>query len=160
MNTKSRSCSLGIEDSKRLEITKALSHYLADTYTLYLKTQNYHWNVEGTLFTSLHLMFEGQYTALAGAVDTIAERIRALGELTPGSFSEFLTLASIPEAKGHPEALDMVRDLLQGHESLICAARKIIETADAANDASTSDMLTTLLEDHEKTAWMLRAVAA
>lgn len=160
MDTKPCSCSIGIEDKKRLEITKALSHYLADTYSLYLKTQNYHWNVEGPMFRSLHLMFEEQYTALAGAIDTIAERIRSLGELAPGSFSEFQKLASIPEAKGHPAAMDMVKDLISGHEAAICSARKIIEMADGANDASTSDMLTTLMEGHEKNAWMLRAVAS
>lgn len=151
-------CSIGIDDKKRVEIAQALSKYLASVYTLYVKTQNYHWNVEGQMFRSLHLMFEEQYNDLAGAVDEIAERIRSLGEYAPGSFVEFSKLSSIEEATGRVDALDMVKDLVNGHESVICEGRKIIEMADEANDASTSDMLTTRMDIHEKNAWMLRSV--
>jgi starvation-inducible DNA-binding protein len=148
---------LGMDDKQRRAIAAGLSKLLADTYTLYLKTHNFHWNVTGPQFNSLHLMFEGQYTELALAVDLIAERIRALGEPAPGSYSAFAKLASISEAEGNPSATDMVRILADDQLAVVRTARSVFPLADAANDEPTADLLTQRMQVHEKTAWMLRA---
>jgi len=151
---------IGISDKERKKIAQGLSHLLADTYTLYLKTHNFHWNVTGPMFNTLHLMFEGQYTELALAVDMIAERIRALGEPAPGTYKEFAKLSSIPEADGVPSAEDMIRQLVEGQEAVVRTARAIFPSTDAANDEPTADLLTQRMQIHEKTAWMLRAMLA
>ena len=150
----------GIPDTARKEIAEGLSGLLADTYTLYLKTHGYHWNVTGPMFRSLHLMFEEEYVELRDAVDQIAERIRALGFFAPGSYSEFAKLTTIPEDEGTPEALDMVRRLVEGHEAVIRTARNLVDTAEAGRDVATADLATERLQVHEKTAWMLRATAS
>lgn len=149
---------IGIPEAKRKAIAKGLSTLLADTYTLYLKTHNFHWNVTGPMFNTLHLMFEGQYNEMALAVDLIAERIRALGVYAPGSYSAFAKLTSIKEAEDVPKAEDMIRQLVLGHETVAATARKLVETADAANDQPTLDLLTQRMQLHEKTAWMLRSL--
>ncbi len=151
---------IGIDKAARKEICGQLGHLLADSYTLYLKTQNYHWNVTGPMFRTLHLMFEGQYIELRDAVDEIAERVRALGHPAPGSFKEFSRLTTIPEGEGAPEALEMVRNLASGHETAARTAREVIAVADPAGDVATVDLATVRVETHEKTAWMLRATAA
>ena len=148
---------LGMPDYQRLAIAEGLSRLLADTYTLYLKTHNFHWNVTGPQFNSLHLMFEGQYTELALAVDLIAERIRALGEPAPGSYSAFAKLSTIKEADGVPNATDMVRILAEDQLAVVRTARSVFPLADAARDEPTADLLTQRMQVHEKTAWMLRA---
>ena len=148
---------LGISDKARLAIADGLSRLLADTYTLYLKTHNFHWNVTGPQFNSLHLMFEGQYTELAAAVDLIAERIRALGVAAPGSYSAFAALASIEEAKGTPPAEEMVAILAADQLAVVRTARSVFPLADDAHDEPTADLLTQRMQVHEKTAWMLRA---
>ena len=148
---------LGFDDKQRRAIAAGLSRVMADTYTLYLKTHNFHWNVTGPQFNSLHLMFEGQYTELALAVDLIAERIRALGEPAPGSYSAFAALASIEEAQGTPTATDMVRILAEDQLAVVRTARTVFPLADAAHDEPTADLLTQRMQVHEKTAWMLRA---
>lgn len=150
----------GIPDTARKEIAEGLSRLLADTYTLYLKTHGYHWNVTGPMFRSLHLMFEEEYIELGDAVDQIAERIRALGYFAPGSYSEFANLTTIPEEEGTPEALDMVRRLVEGHEAVIRTARDLVGMAEAGGDVATADVATERLEVHEKTAWMLRATVS
>lgn len=134
-----------------------LTQLLASSYLLYLKTQNFHWNVTGPNFMPHHLMFEAQYTDLAEAVDLLAERIRGLGEIAPGSFAEFLKLSVIKEADKLPKAEGMIKQLLSDHEAIIKLAKDVISTADDANDPGTADMLTSRLEVHEKTAWMLRS---
>lgn len=149
---------IGIPEAKRKAIAKGLSTLLADTYTLYLKTHNFHWNVTGPMFNTLHLMFEGQYNEMALAVDLIAERIRALGVYAPGSYAAFAKLTSIKEAEDVPKAEDMIRQLVLGHETVAATARKLVETADAANDQPTLDLLTQRMQLHEKTAWMLRSL--
>jgi starvation-inducible DNA-binding protein len=149
---------IGIPDGDRGRIADGLSQLLADTYTLYLKTHNFHWNVTGPMFNTLHLMFEGQYTELALAVDLIAERIRALGYPAPGTYREFIALSSIAEADGKPAAEDMVRELVKGQEAVVRTARKVFPLADAASDEPTADLLTQRMQVHEKTAWMLRAL--
>lgn len=148
---------LGIPDAQRRAIADGLSHLLADTYTLYLKTHNFHWNVTGPQFNSLHLMFETQYTELALAVDLIAERIRALGEPAPGSYSAYAKLSSIQEADGVPSATEMVRILAEDQLAVVRTARAVFPLADAAHDEPTADLLTQRMQVHEKTAWMLRA---
>lgn len=148
---------LGMADDARTAIAAGLSRLLADTYTLYLKTHNFHWNVTGPQFNSLHLMFETQYTELALAVDLIAERIRALGEPAPGSYSAYARLSSIAEADGVPAATDMVRILADDQLAVVRTARAVFPLADAANDEPTADLLTQRMQVHEKTAWMLRA---
>ncbi|WP_164156868.1 Dps family protein [Sandarakinorhabdus rubra] len=148
---------LGIADEQRRAIADGLSRLLADTYTLYLKTHNFHWNVTGPQFNSLHLMFETQYTELALAVDLIAERIRALGEPAPGSYSAYAKLSSIAEADGVPEAAEMVRILAEDQLAVVRTARAVFPLADAAHDEPTADLLTQRMQVHEKTAWMLRA---
>ncbi|WP_373289746.1 Dps family protein [Polymorphobacter multimanifer] len=144
-------------DKQRKAIAEGLSVLLADTYTLYLKTHNFHWNVTGPQFNSLHLMFEGQYTALALAVDEIAERIRALAEPAPGSYSAYARLSTIKEADGLPPAEEMVRILADDQLAVVRTARAIFPLADEAGDEPTADLLTQRMQVHEKTAWMLRA---
>jgi len=151
---------IGIEEPARREIAAGLARLLADTYTLYLKTHNFHWNVTGPMFQTLHLMFEQQYSELALAVDQIAERIRALGFPAPGSYQEFGRLTSIREAEGVPAAEAMIRQLVEGQETVARTAREVIKVAEAAHDAPTADLLTERLQIHEKTAWMLRSLLA
>jgi starvation-inducible DNA-binding protein len=148
----------GIEPGKRQEIAAGLSRLLADSYTLYLKTHKYHWNVTGPMFQALHLMFEGQYTELALAVDLIAERIRALGVLAPGSYREFAGLASISEDQDQPDATQMIRRLLEGHEAVVRTGRAVFPIAEGAGDQASADLITQRLQVHEKTAWMLRSL--
>jgi starvation-inducible DNA-binding protein len=142
----------------RRQIAEGLSRLLADTYTLYLKTHNFHWNVTGPMFNSLHLMFETQYTELAIAVDLIAERIRALDVPAPGSYSQFAKLSSIPEETGVPDWKQMVQQLVEGQESVVRTARKIFPLVEAAHDEPTADLLTQRMQLHEKNAWMLRSL--
>jgi starvation-inducible DNA-binding protein len=151
---------LGIEENARLAIAEGLSHLLADTYTLYLKTHKFHWNVTGPMFQTLHLMFETQYTELALAVDLIAERIRALDVLAPGSYSEFAQLSSIEEDTGTPNAQEMIQKLVEGQESVVRTARSLYPVVNAASDEPTADLLTQRLQIHEKNAWMLRSLLA
>ena len=151
---------IGISDKKREAIADGLSRLLADTYTLYLKTHNYHWNVTGPMFNTLHLMFEAQYTELALAVDQIAERIRALGYPAPGSYAQYSRLSVIRESETVPAAKDMIADLVKGQEAVIRTARKVFPAAEAASDEPTADLLTQRMQIHEKTAWMLRALLA
>lgn len=145
---------------RKNSLIKGLSVFLADSYTLYLKTQNFHWNVTGPMFPSLHIMFEQQYTDLAAAVDEIAERIRALGAFAPGSYSQFGALATIQEANGVPKALEMAKQLEADHEAIAKQAHALVEAANALNDDVTADLCTTRMSVHEKTAWMLRSVVA
>jgi starvation-inducible DNA-binding protein len=156
----SQKIDIGITESDRQRIAEGLSRLLADSYTLYLKTHNYHWNVEGPLFNTLHQMFEDQYTELAVAIDEIAERIRALGEPAPGSYSAYAKLTSIEEEQGEPDAGEMIRQLLKGQETVARTARSVIGAAEAANDEPTADLLTQRMQVHEKTAWMLRSMVA
>ena len=149
---------IGIGDKARAEIAKGLSALLADSYTLYLMTHNFHWNVTGPDFNSLHLMFMTQYTEQWNALDVIAERIRALGHPAPGTYKEFVKLASIKEVEGVPSAKDMVRHLVAAQEATARTARKLFPMVEAANDQPTADVLTQRLEVHEKTAWMLRSL--
>ncbi|MBD1913675.1 MULTISPECIES: Dps family protein [unclassified Leptolyngbya] len=149
---------IGIEENARQEIAQGLSRLLADTYTLYLKTHNFHWNVTGPMFQTLHLMFETQYTELALAVDLIAERIRALGFPAPGTYQEFTNLSSISEEAGVPPAEEMIRKLVEGQEAVVRTARSIFPTVEQANDEPTADLLTQRMQVHEKTAWMLRSL--
>lgn len=151
---------IGISDKDRKKIAAGLSRLLADTYTLYLKTHNFHWNVTGPMFNTLHLMFEEQYNELWLAVDFVAERIRTLGVVAPGTYREFAKLSSIPEADGVPAAEEMIRQLVEGHEAVVRTARAIFPDADAASDEPTADLLTQRLQTHEKTAWMLRSLLA
>lgn len=149
---------IGIEEQARLNIAAGLGKLLADSYTLYLKTHNFHWNVTGPQFNSLHQMFELQYTELALAVDEIAERIRTLGERAPGSYKEFAALTAIEEAEGEPNADEMLRQLLEGQEAVVRTARAVLPVAGDANDEPTADLLTQRIQAHEKTAWMLRSM--
>jgi starvation-inducible DNA-binding protein len=149
---------IGIDADTREEIAGGLSRLLADTYTLYLKTHYFHWNVTGPMFQTLHLMFETQYTELALAVDLIAERIRALGFPAPGSYSEYAKLSSIPETTSVPKATEMIKLLVEGQEAVCRTARSIYASAEKASDEATSDLLTQRLQLHEKTAWMLRSL--
>lgn len=149
---------IGINDADRRTIVEGLSRLLADSYTLYLKTHNFHWNVTGPMFNTLHLMFENQYKELAEAVDVIAERIRALGHFAPGSYRDFGRLSSIPEAEGIPVAQDMIRQLGEAHETVIRTARELFPTVEKANDEASADLLTERMQVHEKTAWMLRSL--
>lgn len=151
--------SIGISEKDRAAIAKGLSHLLADTYTLYLTTHNFHWNVTGPMFNTLHLMFMGQYTELWNAVDPIAERVRSLGHVAPGSYAQFSKLASLPDAPATPpRALEMVRVLVTGHEAVARTARELFPLADKAGDQPTADLLTQRLTVHEQTAWMLRSL--
>jgi starvation-inducible DNA-binding protein len=151
---------IGIRDADRARIADGLSRFLADSYTLYLKTHNFHWNVTGPMFNSLHLMFMQQYTEQWTALDEIAERIRALGFKAPGSYAEFARLSSIREQAGAdaPEWEAMVRQLVEGNEAACRTARKVLETADKAGDDPSVDLLTQRLQVHEKYAWMLRSL--
>jgi starvation-inducible DNA-binding protein len=151
---------IGIDEKDRKDIAEGLSKLLADTYTLYLKTHNFHWNVTGPMFQTLHLMFEAQYSELALAVDLIAERIRALGFPAPGTYKEFAKLSSIAEADGVPTADEMIRQLVAGQEAVVRTARSIFPAVDGANDEPTADLLTQRMQVHEKTAWMLRSLLA
>ncbi|MDX1605236.1 MAG: Dps family protein [Candidatus Competibacterales bacterium] len=149
---------IGIDEAQRRAIGEGLSRLLADTYTLYLKTHNFHWNVTGPLFNTLHLMFEQQYTELATAVDEIAERIRALGLPAPGSYQQFAELSSIPEETGVPSAEAMIRQLVRDQETVVRTARSVFPLVDEAHDEPSADLLTQRMQVHEKTAWMLRSM--
>ncbi len=149
---------IGIEDRDRERLAAGLSRVLADTYTLYLKTHNFHWNVTGPMFQTLHLMFEAQYGELALAVDALAERIRALGFPAPGTYRQFAELSSIKEEDSVPRAQDMIRLLVDGHETVARTSRQVFQVAAGANDQPTCDLLTQRLQLHEKTAWMLRSL--
>ncbi|HLS82925.1 MAG TPA: Dps family protein [Steroidobacter sp.] len=157
-NDKVPQIDIGIRDKDRKAIAGGLSRVLADTYTLYLQTHNFHWNVEGPMFNTLHQMFMVQYTELWNALDEIAERIRALGYPAPGTYREFAKLTSIKEAEGVPDAMEMVRLLVLGHESVARTARAAFPAAEEGGDESTADLLTQRLQVHEKTAWMLRSL--
>jgi starvation-inducible DNA-binding protein len=152
---------IGLSAAQRAKIADGLSHFLADAYTLYLKTHNFHWNVTGPMFNTLHLMFETQYNEQWLALDLVAERIRALGYNAPGSYAEFVRLSSIPEEPGLADTADwreMARQLTVGNEAVCRTARKVLKTADAAGDDPTVDLMTQRLQVHEKTAWMLRSL--
>ena len=149
---------IGIKEQDRQAIAEGLSRLLADTYTLYLQTHNFHWNVTGPMFQTLHLMFETQYSELSLAVDLIAERIRALGYPAPGTYSEYSKLSSIKETAGVPKAQEMIRLLVSGQEAVVRTARSIFPTVEGANDEPTADLLTQRMQVHEKTAWMLRSL--
>lgn len=149
---------IGISEKARKEIASGVSKFMADTYTLYLQTHNFHWNVTGPMFQTLHLMFEAHYNELWTAIDVIAERIRALGQLAPATYSEFAELTSIKEKKGNIKAEEMVRTLVEGHEAVIRTARKVFPAAEKAQDQVTMDLLTQRMQIHEKTAWMLRSL--
>jgi starvation-inducible DNA-binding protein len=154
------SVNIGIEESTREQIAQGLSRVLADSYTLYLKTHNFHWNVTGPMFSTLHLMFEEQYQELALAVDEIAERIRALGFPAPATYGKFSSLTSIQENEGIPEAEDMIRLLVQGQETVVRTSREMLPLLEKANDQPTLDLLTKRMQIHEKNAWMLRSMLA
>jgi starvation-inducible DNA-binding protein len=155
---KTPSIDIGIASDERTKIVHGLSALLADSYTLYLMTHNFHWNVTGPHFNSLHQMFMGQYTEQWNALDLIAERIRALGHPAPGTYREFVKLASIKEVEGVPKATDMIRYLVAAQEATARTARELFPIVDAANDQPTADLLTQRLEVHEKSAWMLRSL--
>ena len=150
---------IGIDEAKRKEVTGGLARLLADTYTLYLTTHNFHWNVSGPMFNSLHAMFMAQYTELWNAVDPIAERIRSLGEPAPGSYAQFARLSSLADApETPPKAEAMIRILAEGHEATARSARSLFPVADEAGDQATADLATQRVAVHEKAAWMLRAL--
>lgn len=149
---------IGIKQADRESIAKTLKHLLADTYTLYLQTHNFHWNVEGPLFRDLHLMFEEQYTEMATAVDVIAERIRTLDVYAPGTYKEFADLSSIKEVDGVPDGTDMVDILRRGHEQVVKTCRDVLEQAQKGDDESSIALASDRMRVHEKTAWMLRAL--
>jgi len=151
---------IGIPEKDRIEIANGLGRFLADTYTLYLKTHNYHWNVTGPMFQTLHLMFETQYNELWTAVDLVAERIRSLGAFAPGSYADFVKLSSIKESTGVPKAEDMIRELVSGHEAVVRTARSLFPLVEKAGDEASADLLTQRIQLHEKTAWMLRSLLA
>jgi starvation-inducible DNA-binding protein len=152
------SIDIGIPEAQRQQIAEGLGRFLADSYVLYGKTHGFHWNVTGPMFNTLHLMFMDQYTELWTALDVIAERIRALGFPAPYGGAHFAALASIPETEGQPGALDMVRELIKGHEAVARTARSLFPVVSAADDQPTADLLTQRLQFHEKTAWMLRSL--
>ncbi|TXG77570.1 MAG: DNA starvation/stationary phase protection protein [Rhodocyclaceae bacterium] len=149
---------IGISEKDRARIAEGLSHLLADSYALYLKTHGFHWNVTGPMFNTLHVMFMEQYTEQWTALDAIAERIRALGYPAPASYAQFAKLASIAEETGVPNAQEMVRQLVAGQEAVARTARKLFPIVDKASDEPTADLLTQRLQVHEKTAWMLRSL--
>ena len=151
---------IGIEAADREEIADGMSNLLSDTYTLYVQTQGYHWNVTGPNFPALHQMLEDQYIELQAAVDTLAERVRAVGAKSPGSFAEFLERATVKDNKGATSASQMVKDLIEGHETIIRTARPVAEVAEKADDVASADLVTERIRAHEKTAWMLRATDA
>ena len=148
---------IGIDAGQREKIAKGLSRLLADTYTLYLKTHNYHWNVKGPMFTTLHTLFELEYTELALAVDEIAERIRALGHPAPGSYTAFAKLARVKEAEGVPAATKMIEELAADQDIVVSAARDLFTAASAVDDQASADLATRRMQVHEKNAWMLRS---
>ncbi len=152
------SIDIGINDKDRKKIAEGLSRFLADTYTLYLKTHNFHWNVTGPMFQTLHIMFMDQYNEEWMAVDLIAERIRALGYPTPGGYGDFAALTSIKEADGVPKAKEMIKQLVEGQETVVRTARAVFPIAEKANDQPTLDLLTQRMQIHEKNAWMLRSL--
>ena len=155
----SKNLGIGISEKNREAIAQGLSHLLADTYTLYLTTHNFHWNVTGPMFNTLHQMFMAQYNELWTAVDPIAERIRSLGHWAPGSYAQFAALAAITDApQAPPRALEMVRTLQRGHETVARTAREVFQLAAKADDQPTADLLTQRLDVHEKAAWMLRSL--
>ncbi|MFP4337068.1 MAG: Dps family protein [Halothece sp.] len=149
---------IGIEEDDRQAIAEGLSRLLADTYSLYLKTHYFHWNVTGSMFHSLHQMFEEEYVELAQAVDDIAERIRTLGAVAPGSYSQFAELSSVSETRDVPSAQEMVRLLVEANETVVRTARSVFQAAERANDEATADLVTERMRTHEKTAWMLRSM--
>lgn len=155
---KKRAINIGMTEKQRADIAGGLSKLLADSYTLYLMTHNFHWNVTGPMFNTLHLMFMGQYTEQWNALDLIAERIRALGFPAPGTYAEFAKLASIKEVSGVPKALEMVEHLVAAQEATARTARGLFDLVEEANDQPTADLLTQRLDVHEKTAWMLRSL--
>ncbi len=157
---KAQVINIGINDQDREAIAAGLSRLLADTYTLYLKTHNFHWNVTGPQFNTLHQMFEQQYTELATAVDEIAERIRALGVIAPGSYAQFAELTSIREETGTPSAEQMIAQLVEDQETVVRTARSVFPAAEEASDEPSADLLTQRMQIHEKTAWMLRSMIA
>lgn len=148
----------GISAKDRNTIAGGLSRLLADTYLLYLKTHNFHWNVEGPMFQTLHVMFMDQYTEAWNAIDPIAERIRALGHYAPGTYKQYIRLATVKETEGVPKAERMIRDLIEGQEVVVCTVRSVLPLAEKANDQPTLDLLTQRLDIHEKNAWMLRSL--
>ena len=148
---------IGIPEAARGRIADGLARFLADTYTLYLKTHNFHWNVTGPMFQTLHIMFMEQYTELWNALDNIAERIRALGHFAPGTYARFVELSSIKEEPGVPNAQEMIRQLVDGQEALIRTVREAFRVADEASDQPSAGMLSDRMEIHEKNAWMLRS---
>jgi starvation-inducible DNA-binding protein len=156
--SKGANIDIGISEGNRRKIAQGLSALLADSYTLYLMTHNFHWNVKGPMFNTLHLMFMGQYTEQWTALDQIAERIRALDFAAPGTYKEFVKLASIKEIEGVPKAPDMIRHLVAAQEATARTARKLFPVVEKANDQPTADLLTQRLDVHEKTAWMLRSL--
>jgi starvation-inducible DNA-binding protein len=158
MSVQAPQIDIGISAENRQAIADGLSRLLADTYTLYLKTHYFHWNVTGPMFQTLHLMFEQHYMELALAVDAIAERIRALDFPAPGTYSAYAKLSSIPETDGVPAAQEMIKLLVEGHEAVARTARSMYPTVEAASDEPTADLLTQRLQIHEKTAWMLRSL--
>lgn len=149
---------IGIPEKDRKAIAAGLSNFAADNFTLYLKTHNFHWNVTGPMFQTLHLMFETQYNELWLASDAIAERIRALGFAAPGTYTEFAKLTAIKESKGVPKALDMIKELVAGNETVVRTARALFPLVEKAGDEATADLLTQRIQIHEKTAWMLRSL--
>ena len=149
---------IGINEENTTKIAQGMSSVLADTYTLYLKTQNFHWNVTGPRFHQLHAMFEDHYTEMAEAIDEVAERIRALGHRSPGTFKEFSQLTSITEETGVIEADDMIKKLIEGHELISRKSREVVQMASDCSDEATADLLTSRIKTHEKTAWMLRSL--
>lgn len=151
---------IGINENDRKQIAEGLSKLLADTYTLYLKTHNFHWNVTGPMFQTLHLMFEQQYMELALAVDSIAERIRALGFPAPGTYADFAERTSIQEERGVPSAEQMIQQLVEGQEAAVRTARSVFPGVERVHDEATADLLTARMQVHEKTAWMLRSLVA
>ncbi|HKB60768.1 MAG TPA: Dps family protein [Gallionellaceae bacterium] len=155
---KAPAINIGISDKDRKKVAEGLSRMLADTYTLYLKTHNFHWNVTGPMFQTLHLMFMTQYTEIWNAVDLVAERIRALGYPAPGTYKEFAALTSIKETSGVPAAKEMIRQLVEGQEAVVRTARAVLPIAEKAGDQPTVDLLSARMEVHEKNAWMLRSL--
>lgn len=149
---------IGINEQDRQQIVDGLSHLLSDTYVLYLKTHNFHWNVTGPMFRTLHLLFEEQYTELATAVDSIAERIRALGFPAPGTYSTYARLSSIKEEPGVPDAAEMIKQLVEGQEAVVRTARGLFPLLEKVSDEPTADLLTQRMQVHEKAAWMLRTL--
>lgn len=154
----STSIDIGISEADRTDTAAGLSRLLADTYTLYLQTHNFHWNVTGPMFQTLHVMFETHYTEMAIAVDSIAERIRSLGLPAPGTYGEFIKLSSIKEVDGVPRAKEMIQLLVHGHESVVRTARSVYPVVEKAADEASADLLTQRIQLHEKTAWMLRSL--